>query len=74
MEIGNSAVNRNVRFFLLSHEKNKKNGRFRFFPFAQRLKTEVSDFFAIRRKKKRLFSSSAKTAETSITRFFPFRW
>lgn len=31
MEIGNSAVNRNVRFFLPSHEKNKKTAVFDFF-------------------------------------------
>lgn len=31
MEIGNSAVNRNVRFFLLSYEKNKKTAVFDFF-------------------------------------------
>ena len=31
MEIGNSAVNRNVRFSLISHEKNKKTAVFDFF-------------------------------------------
>lgn len=35
MEIGNSAVNRNVRFFLLSYGKN--------------LKTVVFDFFRLRK-------------------------
>ena len=30
MEIGNSAVNRNVRFFLLSYGKNKKTAVFDF--------------------------------------------